>query len=400
MTHQRPSRGQPGPAAQPRPEEPARVGRPRPSELEAAARARTTRRIALAGLVVAVVALGLAGWQALGSRDGSCQSRAWDAAPSVANLPDGWTVGATQYDIDRATYTLLGPAPVDEASAQAVVYVTVSCFATDAAEAVTRSADAATAAGQAVSQRTDLGDQAFEARDDSGALFVQFRHDRVVAYLAASGDATRAEVNALAGAFDIALGGDGAAAAVGTLEPSGAVPSEPAASDPVSAPASPPASAGPAPSEGAAAADLEALLPAAVGDVSLTVDSALGTDVLGADQISRAITAALRDAGHTAEDLRVAQAYDESQATDLLILVVSVDGMDRGLVREFVIGSWLSAGGAGMTSSTVTLAGREFTRLDYGDEGTANYVTQAGDAVIVIESADATLVEEAAAALP
>ena len=97
-----------------------------------------------------------------------------------------------------------------------MVYATITCYPSGAADAVTRSADASTAAGQTVVSRDDLGDQGFSAADSSGANFLQFRHDRLVVYLAGSGDATAAEVDAIASAFDKSLGGDGGAVALGT----------------------------------------------------------------------------------------------------------------------------------------------------------------------------------------
>jgi hypothetical protein len=287
--------------------------------------------------------------------------------------------------------SLLGSVPADENASQAVVYATVTCYEDGAADAVTRSADAASAAGQVVTGRDDLGDQGFSAADDSGATFLQFRHDRLVVYLAASGDATAAEVDQLASAFDLALGGDGGTVAVGAP-----VTAAPGASDDTATP-------GPSDdaSPGAAAApELEAALPTKVGDVVLAVDSATGSMMLGEDQLSRAITAALRAAGRVPDDLGVAQAYDETAESDLSMLAVAVDGLGGGKVRTFVMETWLSATGAGITTDTVTLGGTEFTRVDYGDDGPMDYVTTRGDVVLVINTADPALAAAAAAALP
>jgi hypothetical protein len=271
------------------------------------------------------------------------------------------------------------------------VYATVTCYEDGAADAVTRSADAATAAGQAVTSRNDLGDQGFSAVDDSGATFLQFRHDKLVVYLAASGDATATEVDQLASAFDIALGGDGGAVAVGTPAAATPVPSADTATPGPSDDASPGAAAAP---------ELEAALPAKVGDIALAVDSATGSMMLGEDQLSRAITAALRAAGRTPDDLGIAQAYDETAESDLSVLAVAVEGMAGAKVQAFVLETWLAATGAGITTDTVTLAGSEFTRVDYGDEGPMDYVTTKGNVAFVINTADPALAAEAAAALP
>jgi hypothetical protein len=374
--------------------EPGRDQRLRPSDERAllAHAARTNRRIAVLALLGAVVALGLVAWRFVLPGDAGCQSAAWAASPAIEELPPGWSVSSSQYDVSRKTMTLLGPLPSDSTTNQAVLYATVTCYPQGAAESVSRSADAAAAAGQTVTSRSDLGDQGFLATDASGAIFLQFRHADVVVYIAASGDATSDEVDAVASAFDRAMGGDGAAVAIGT--PDTGAPS-PSADQP-----SADASAAPIPTESPAAPELEAAMPTQVGDITLTVESALGTDILGDDQGSRAIIAALRADGKTPDDLRVAQAYDATGQADLRILGVSVTGMSLDSIKALVISSWLAATGPGVSTDTVTLGGHEFTRIDYGDGGSVDYLLAEGDHVLLIETADATLAEQAAAALP
>ncbi len=350
----------------------------------------------MVAVVISVVALGLAGVTALAPKDDSCQTAAWNTSPNDADLPAGWTVASSQYDIARKSMSLTGAQPSDGTTAQAVVYATITCYPTGAADAVTRSAEASTAAGQTVVSRNDLGDQGFSAADASGATFLQFRHDRIVVYLAGSAESTAAEVDAIASAFDKSLGGDGGA--VGLASPG--APGAPSASADTAT-----GSEAPAPSDGAsasapAAPALEALLPTKVGDVVLTVDSASGTMILGEDQGSRAITAALRADGKVPDDLKVAQAYDETAASDLSILAVGVDGLGVDKVLPIVMDSWLSASGAGVTRQPVTLAGKQFTRIDYGDEGPMDYVGTSGDAVIVITTADPAVAAATVAALP
>jgi len=339
----------------------------------------------VAALVVAVVGIGLAAFSALAPVDDSCQTSAWNTTPKDTNLPAGWSVASSQYDVSRKSMSLVGPAPADDTTSQAVVYATITCYPSGAADAVTRSADASTAAGQTVVSRDDLGDQGFSAADSSGANFLQFRHDRLVVYLAGSGDATAAEVDTIASAFDKSLGGDGGAVALGT--PGTGSPA--ASSGPGTGSAAPPA-----------APDLEAKLPTKVGDVVLTVDSTTGSTFLADDQGSRAITAALRASGKVADDLKVAQAYDETSNSELTILAIGVDGMSTAKVLPIVLDSWLAASGAGVTQQKVTLGGQEFTRVDYGDEGAMDYVRTSGDAVIVITTPDPAQAAAAAAALP
>jgi hypothetical protein len=361
---------------------------------QAATSARTARLLATTALVVALVALGFAAWRMLVPADAGCQQQAWDVTPAAEDLPTGWIASASQYDIDRKTMSFLGPTPQDEASSQAVIYATVTCFRAGAEDGVTRSRAAAEEAGQSVADRDDLGEQAYSAIDDSGAAFLQMRAGKIVVYLAASGDTSATEVDELASAFDKALGGDG-----GTIAPPAVVPSD----DQAGASQDPGASPDPGESlaaESPAAPDLVALLPTQVGAIAMASDSATGGTFLSDDQGSRAIQAALRAAGKTPDDLRVAQAYDEASAVDLSVMAVTVDGLPAEQTRDIVLENWLAATGDGVTKDTVTLAGQTWTRIDYGDGGTLDYVLTDGANVIVITTADAALAEQTAAALP
>ncbi len=334
---------------QPRPE-PSSGPRPRPSDERAqlAASGRTTRRLAIAAIVVACVGLGLAAWKAVAPADAGCQQAAWDITPKTGDLPPDWSISASQYDVLRKSMTMVGPVPADETAAQAVVYATITCFPEGAAESVTRSADAATAAGQVVTARDDLGDQAFSALDQSNAEFLQLRHGDVVVYLAASGDTNATEVDLLASAFDKAMGGDGGAVAVGTPDTGSPVPSGDLGAVP---------SDSLEPSAGPAAPELEAKLPTAVGDLTLTVDSVAGEDILSEDQGGQPIISALRAAGAQPTDLALAQAADDSGA--LVISALSVDGMGQKALKTFVLDSWLQANGAGIKREAVTVGGRD-----------------------------------------
>lgn len=353
---------------------------------------RTTRRIALAALALAVLGVGLAAWRYLAPADTGCQQAAWNTTPAVGDLPPGWTIGASQFDLGRRQMTLLGPVPQDETSTRAVLYATITCYPQGAADSVTRSSDAAKAAGQTVTARSDLGDQGFLAEDASGAFFLQFRHAGIVVYLAASGDAKIGDLEEVASAFDRSLGGDGGAAAIGTPDAGSPAPTDDLLS--------PSASDEPPPSESPAAPELESVLPRKVGTIDLKVESSLGTTILSDDQGSRAIVAALRAAGRTPADLRVAQAYDVTATADLSLLAISVKGMKRDALKALALDAWLAATGAGVKLDTATLAGVEFTRVDYGDGGAKDYVLAEADLVIIIETADAALAEQAAAALP
>ncbi len=342
-------------------------------------------------MVAAVVALGLAAWRFVAPAGSSCQDTAWNTTPAASSLPEGWTTSATQYDVDRKQMTVVGPTPGDAATAQAVVYATITCFPSGAADSVTRSADAATAAGQTVTGRDDLGDQAFSATDPSNATFLQLRRGDVVVYLAASGEATATEVDTLASAFDKALGGDGGRVAVGTPD---------AASPEASSGSGEPPSGEAEASLSPAAPALEAAIPDTVGDITLAKDSATGADVLGDDPGARAVAAALRAAGHEPSDLLVVYARDEAGTGDLAITGLAVDGMGPKALNDLALSSWLPSGGAGVTKSTASVGGRDVTTVDYGDGGPIDYVLSTPDGVFIVTTADEDLAAEALPALP
>ncbi len=352
---------------------------------------RTTRWIALIGVLLAVVALVLVGWSTIGRGSDSCQAAAWDTTPSAGDLPPGWTISASQYDPDRKFMRFLGPVPAD-ASSQPTIDATVTCFAQGAADSVARSKDAIAATGETVTTRDDLGDQAFSAVDQSGATLLQMRHGSLVVYLVgASG--TQDEVEVVASAFDRAMGGDGGQQPVGTLDvsvPPGSESAGPSSSDEAGA------------SESPVAPELEALIPPSIGGIELSISSETGDAILSDDTNSRAIIAALRAAGKEPADLRVADGYgyDDTSGTDLEITAFAVDGMKTKALKAMVINSWLSASGAGVTTGTATIGGVEVTRIDRGDAGDVDYVLTRNGVVLVVTTNDETLAAQALQALP
>jgi hypothetical protein len=375
----------------PRTPRPAPSPAPTPGEQAIADSAGTTRIVALVAMLIAAVALGLAAWGFFAPGSPECQQQAWDTTPAAADLPTGWAITAQQYDLERKTMSFLGPVVDAETGAQAVVYATTTCFATGAAESVTLSQEAAEAAGQAVIDRPDLGDQAYSSTDDTGSVFLQLRHGPIVVYLAASGDATTREVDQIATAFDKALGGDGGTIADATAQPL-------STEDPLDS--FDPEATEEAVVESPAAPDLVARLPTKVGDVTLLVDSATGSTVLGGDPGSRAILAALRAEGLEPDAFLYAQAVDEQGMTDLSVLAFRVEGMELPKVQDLVLNSWLAASGAGVTRTPVTLGENEWIRVDYGDDLGKWWVRAADGQVQVISTADEELAKQAAAAIP
>lgn len=374
----------------PSPNQVPQAPRRRPSEerAELAASTRTATQLAVLAIVIAGVALGLVVWRTFLSAGSSCQSTVWSAQPDANRLPAGWTMKGTTFDTNRRSITFVG-AQASDGSAPNVL-ATVTCLPDGAAEAVSRAAAAAREMGGdgAVSTRSDLSDGGFEATDASGAIFLEFRRGDVVVDLAASGGATPNDIETVASAYDRALGGNGGT--ISSPAPSG---SDFQGVD------------SPAPSGDTGlthnAPELEKLLPAKAGSLDLTVASELGGAALsGGDQDSRAAIAALAAVGKKPDDLHLAQAagYDANGDPLLGVSAVSVAGLDAAKVRTVTV-DYFGLTGSAVKQSTVTLGGKSWTKYDLGDGGLLYYIRDQGDVVLVITTADATLAEQAAAAL-
>lgn len=144
---------------------------------------------------------------------------------------------------------------------------------------------------------------------------------------------------------------------------------------------------------------LEARMPTAIDDVTLSIQSAVDATNLSNGPDGRALDAAIVGLGKQASDLEIAVANDDSGTLDLTILGFRVDGIAGADVRKAVLEAWLAAGTPGVASSTVTLSGAQTTKVSYGDEGPDEYVLTLGDSVFVVETTDASLAAAAAAAL-
>jgi hypothetical protein len=130
------------------------------------------------------------------------------------------------------------------------------------------------------------------------------------------------------------------------------------------------------------------------------VISASASEVFGEDPSTRALAARVRALGSTFEQLQVAQAYDESGTIeDVSIIAFRLPKADTAKLRAAILETFLSAGADGVTTSTVTLAGKTLTKVDYGDDRTNEYVYTAVDAVIVIDTSDEAIATDLAAQL-
>ncbi len=357
--------------------------------------------LALGALVLSVAALMVAavGFLRPSPTATSCQSGAWDAIPAAADLPTGWSVGSTDFYRDSQTTTLAGPDPGDGSGGPSL-FVSVTCFGADAANAVTRSRSSATAVGRPVTDLAGIGEAGYQVLDSSaGSSILHFQRATLVAYVASQGTVADADLKTVGSAIDKAMqhalaggGAPSAAPAAVTSAPSpggsGAASSSPAASGAVGPSASPVAPA------------LEALLPTKVGTTTLTIQSATGDMIIGTDPGSRALSAALTSLGKKPTDLQVAQAYDAGGTVDLSIMGFRVPGITAAKLKPMILETWLLANATGVKSSEVTVGGKKVTRVDYGSTGTTSYVVTTKDAVIVVDTADVKLAEQALAALP
>ena len=309
--------------------------RTRPSDERAqlADAGRTTRRIAWLASALAAGALALTAWRAIVPAGSACQTTAWDTTPKTEDLPVGLddqrdpVRRRPQADDGRRCELPVGRVVASRRSSTRPS----PASPTGAEDAVTRSADAAKAAGQTVTERDDLGDQAFSAADDSGATFIQLRHGDVVVYLAASGDR-----RARATSTRWPPRSTRRSAATAASSPSGRpriVPSERRRRTRRPAMHRPSRPTRPRRPRARPRRRSRRASPSTVGDVALTVGSLTGEDVLGDDQGSRAIVAALRADGHHPADLKIAQASDEDGGSRLVITGLSVDGMSQTALK-------------------------------------------------------------------
>ena len=358
--------------------------------------------LALLAVVLSAGALGYVVFGRSGADLTACRTAAWSAIPSRDDLPRDWNLGSTDLNANGMTISILGPAPADGSTSQAVVYASITCYGDVAATALDENRKAAEAAGSTVTPRTASG-QAYDVDNPlTGSVTTLFRVGGLVGQVADSGTASPSELAAITAAVAAAMGDEkaaGNAGAAATDDPSAS--GGPIGSDDVG---------GVEPSASPFAPELEALLPASVRDttstaspppsIPLTVISASASEVFGEDPSSRALAARIRSLGATFDQLQVAQAYDESGTIeDISIIAFRLPKADIAKLRAAILETFLSAGADGVTTSTVTLAGKTLTKVDYGDDRTNEYVYTVDDAVIVIDTSDEAIATDLAAQL-
>jgi len=183
--------------------------------------------------------------------------------------------------------------------------------------------------------------------------------------------------------------------------------SEPPAASPSAAAVGSPAPSGsaapgesPAPSESPlphAAPDLEALLPGKYQNTTLTKQSDSGEVVL--DPFTRVIAAFLASNGKTEKDLQIAQAYDPTGGVQLSEAVLRVPGVAGSALQQALLDA-MKARNTTATSSTVTLSGKQVTKLTSPGSTSSTYLYLHDDVVYVISASDETVAAGAFATLP
>jgi hypothetical protein len=283
------------------------------------------------------------------------------------------------------TISILGPAPADGTTKPPAVFASVTCYGDAAATALEENRSAAEAAGSTVTSRTADG----EAYDIDNAVTSSrttlFRVGPLVAQIAGGNSASESELAAITKAVAAAMG-DRTAAGTSAVSPTdGATGSE----EPIDSGGG---SVEPTPSS--VAPELESKMPTSIGGNPLTVNSFTVTDFY-TDPTSRAFIAELRTVGIDPAKMQFADAGDDTQTVNIAAYGFRLPGGDIAKLVPTIERTWLSSATAGVKQSVVSLGGKTFTKIDYGDGGAA-YVYRGADYVIVIETTDPAIAAEAA----
>ena len=350
--------------------------------------------LAVLALLVSAAALALTVFKPVGSSatTNSCRSLSWASLPDTSTLPAGWTLAGSGFYSDGYSTSVVGPAASGSTSVPSI-YVRLNCLGTDDHLALTRSRDAAVAAGSTVVDFAKLGDESFALQDPTGGTTIYFRRSGIVAYLVASTTVTPADLQQSATAFDLAIAaatasnGSGIIAGITTPAPGGTVAPLPSAGGA----ASPAPSAGPSSTPSHVVPALEAILPKSVNGTAYSSQSTDGTTALATDAASVSLAAAIKGFGKTPADFQVAESYDPTGALDLEVLGFRIVGVDGTPARQAIIASWMAAAASGMTTTPATVGTKSVIKVDYGDGGPIDYVYVHGQDVFDVSTSDPTL---------
>ena len=365
-----------------------------------------SRRTFLVVAMVAVVAVVLAGAAlavtlmrpAASASTDACRSLAWAALPDQSTLPSGWSLAGSGFYSDGYSTSVIGPA-ASGATDVPSIYVRLNCLGSDDHLALTRSHDAAVAAGATAVAFPKLGDESFALQDPTGGTDVYFRQNGIVVYLVASTTVAPADLQQSATAFDLAIAGATGSSGSNVISSISSPPPAVASTAPVGV-ASPAPSAGPSSTPSHTVPALEAILPQSVNGTPFSTQSLTGTDALGTDAASVSLAASIKGFGKTPADFQVAESYDNTGTVAVTIIGFRVVGVDGTPVRQAIIASWLAAAGSGVTTSPATVSGKSLIKVDYGDGGPLDYVYVHGQDVFDVSTADTTLAATVLSQLP
>ncbi|HEU4672892.1 MAG TPA: hypothetical protein VFS32_08340 [Candidatus Limnocylindrales bacterium] len=377
--------------------------RNRPGAAAATPARRSRLAIAAFGLALAGLALGGAALALVLLRPGTseaCRQAAWSSLPAPGSLPNGWTMSGSGIYIDSVGTTLGGPAPSASDEIAPAIFVSVGCYGPDAHDGLLRSHVVSLSEGAVDVPFASVGEESFATSNQAaGQSVVLFRRGPLVATLAAAGSISAADLETAARAVDAAMekATNGATA----------LPSVPAAGGAASPPATPGPSAPPsaAPSDEAAShadPDLEALLPASIGDTTLDRESYVATKVLGTDTASKALTDSLKALGASPSDLRIAEAFDSSGAATWYLDAFRLPGVGGSRLATAVVEGWITAGSSGATRTNRTIGGKHVVHVTAGSGsgGLSDFVYVHGDVVFDIATTETAVVRKILAALP
>src|SRR5439155_22209200 len=118
------------------------------------------------------------------------------------------------------------------------------------------------------------------------------------------------------------------------------------------------------------AVEMEALLPTQVSGSALQVQSWTGDTYLSDDVFSTSMNTFLTATGKRSQDLRIAQAYDPTQALDVTVTVYSVPGIKGTAIRDALITAGKVAS-PDLKLTNMTMGNKQVTRADFGQEANA-----------------------------
>jgi len=354
--------------------------------------ARAAPWLALLALVIAAGVLGYVVFSRTPGEDlTACRTSAWKAIPDPDNLPPDWNLGSTDLNANGMTISILGPASEDGSTNPPVVYASVTCYGDAAEAALAQNRAAAAAAGSTVTNRTANGDAYDVDNPSTGSITTLFRVNGLIGQIAQGGSVTADDLEVITSAVAAAMGNGTAAGRAGARPSDSASGSEEplGSEDP-----------GIEPSSSPFAPELQAMLPTSLAGTPLTFDSRPASEYFAeGDPTGRAVAASLRKLGKTPADLQIVQGFDDSGATLDAIVAFRLPGADLEALRSIVLKTWLGSGNAGVTQSTVTVEGKTFTKIDYGDAKSNEWVYAKADYVVVVDTSDQAIVAEVAKTL-